>query len=193
MNDSTAVMQSVQDTLRILNLSPSPTIAPEYVGLLGVVLGASIAILGNLLLARKQAQFQIQNTLFLHRLGVYLKFTEMLWPAGIRQHEPQSSEEGSFPVPYTSNKRLSEWLNTLTTYVSSNRMLLDEKTLREFERLNQKVLRDLKQISESSTAQNIDERTRIIGLQSSATIYELCKEAHNSSWDYFKKTYKVEL
>jgi hypothetical protein len=193
MNDSTAFMQSLPDTLRVMNISQNPSIPAEYVGLLGVVIGASIAILGNLLLAKRQAHFQIQNTLFLRRLEVYLKFIELLWPGGILQHQPASSKTGSFPIPYTSNKRLSEWLNTLTNYVSSNRMLLDENTLRNFEKLNQRVLEDLKHISDSSTSDSIDERTRSIGLQSAATIHELCKEAHNSSWDYFKKTYRVQL
>ena len=193
MNDSSMVMQALRDTLRIINISPSPLIAHEYAVLLGVIVGASIAIVGNLLLAKRQAHYQIQNTLFLRRLEVYLKFTELLWSGGIRQHTPPSSKEEPVPIPYTSNKHLSEWLNTLTSYVASNIMLLDDKTLRHFEKLNKKVLADLKQISESSSSDNIDERTRFIGVQSAATLYELCKEAHNSSWDYFKKTNNVEL
>lgn len=169
------------------------TIPPEYIALISVALGATISILGNLFLSKKQAYLQIQNTLFLRRLEVYLKMLELLWPGGIKQHTHNSNNDNTFPIPYSSNKNLSEWLNSLTKYISANSILIDEQTLNHFKELNQQVLEDLKVIANNSTLENRDEQTRLIGLKSSTIIESHCTKIHNSGWDYFKNTYKVKL
>ena len=193
MNDSTTFLQALPDTLKNVIVSTSSILPTELIGLIGVALGALIAILGNWMLAKRQAYLQIQNSLFLRRLDVYLKLTELLWPAGIKQYNRNSTVETSVPMPYTSNKNLSKWLNDLTIFVAANRLIIDDNALKGYEKLSQKVIEDLKHIAKTSTPENIDKTTRVVGLQSASIIINLCTEIHNSGWNYFHKNYKVKL
>ncbi len=176
-------------------MPPHTGLPLEYVALLGVLLGGGIAILGNWLLAKKQARFQIHNTFFLHRLEVYLSLLKLLWPAGIRQHRPHWTEEDPVPAPYASNHELAEWSNKLIEFVMDNRILIDEKTVKDAQSLNEKVIEDLKRILDTSRerSMDIDLVTRSVGRESAETILTLCSQIHNSTWDYFKNTYGEEL
>jgi len=181
------------DTLKILEVSTKAYLPPELIGLIGVALGALISILGNWILAKRQSYLQIQNTLFIRRLDVYLKFTELIWPGGIKQYDRDTTQATAVPLPYTSNKKLSKWLNDLATFIAANRLIIDDKALNAYDRLSKKIIDDLKEIAHSSTPETIDKKTQAVGVHSAGIILNLCGEIHNSGWNYFHKNYKVKL
>ena len=62
---SASVYHSVQDTIKILNVSNQTfSLPPEYFALIGVVIGAMLAIGGNILLAKYKARVEIPKCFF---------------------------------------------------------------------------------------------------------------------------------
>ena len=174
-------------------MNPIPNLAPEYLALLGVLFGAGVTLIGNLLLEKRRSHNEIEQTLFLHRLEIYSKLTELMWPSATVGRGPTSLPQSGLIKAYTSNHALVEWLNRTTNFVTSKRLLIDDQTLEAFSRLNQRVLTDLNQISEMAMPADIDERTRQVGFQSIHDVAELCSDVHNRAWDFFRKTYRVKL
>ena len=186
-------MHSLSDTLNTVGISSKAILPGEYLGLIGVVLGVLISILGSWLLAKRQADLQIKNSLFLRRLDTYLKFMELIWPGGVRKLWKGRTLENSILTPYASNKDLSKWLYDLTDFVSKNSLIIDNNTLKLFAELNAKVLEDLDTIASNTPKEDLDNKTIDVGLQSAKIVSRLCFDIHNSAWDYFKKEYNVTL
>ncbi len=193
MTDTAILMILVPDTLKLINISSHPTIPTEYLALLGVILGASISIVGNLLLAKRQARIQIQNTFFTRRLEVYIKLAEMSWEGYSTKVRTESSEKIIYPQAYDSFQHLLDWLEAMVELIDKNRLLLDQETYRKFNALNQKIIEDADEIRAVSETSNIDLHTRKIGAISTSAIQHLSEELVNATRNYIKKTYKVDL
>jgi hypothetical protein len=194
ISDSIIFVSTLPDTLRIVNLSPPPLVPTEYLALLGVILGASISIIGNLMLAKRQARNQIQNTFFSRRLEVYIRLAEISWEGySVRVKSDPGEEEGVYPQAYDTFQHLRDWLNSMVELTDKNRLLLDQSTYTAFTSLNHKILLDLDKIRSLSQSNTIDWQTRSVGRKSLPDIQKLSEALVDATRRYIGKTYRVKV
>ena len=194
IQDSTIIVSTLPDTLRIINLSTPPLIPTEYLALMGVVLGASISIIGSLMLAKRQARIQIQNTYFSRRLEVYIKLAEISWEGySVRLKSEVGEEQGIYPQAYDTFQHLRDWLNSMVELTDRNRLLLDQSTYRAFTDLNRRILEDLDKIRSLSSESRTDWHTRSVGRKSVHDIQKLSEALVDAIRRYLAKTYKVKI
>ena len=192
--DSTIIVNTLPDTLRLVNLTTPPLIPTEYLALIGVIFGASISILGNVMLAKRQARIQIQNTFFSRRLEIYIKLSELSWEGySVRLKSDLGEEEGVYPQAYDTFQHLRDWLNSMVELTDKNRLLLDQSTYTAFTRLDHKILQDLDKIRSLSQPATIDWYTRSVGRKSVPDIQKLSEELVDATRKYIGKTYKVKI
>jgi hypothetical protein len=105
---------STSDTAVVGTVLSASFVDPQLLGLIGVVTGALIAILGNLILSKRQAAFTIQKEMFIRRLDVYVKMIALLWGGKTPQQSTVLPPDGS---------------QDLSNYVTSNLLLIDTRTV----------------------------------------------------------------
>lgn len=184
----------VPDTLRILNLSPGPNIPLEYLGLLGVLLGASITFFGNWILAKRQVRIEIQRAFFLRRLEVYVRLAEIIWEVhSVRVKDASAEPIDAYPQAYESFERLKDWLGDTVAHVDKNRLLLDQKTYDAFIALDKKIVEHLKQLKASSSSEIIDSATRNLGRKEVENLQQLATKIMESISRYIRGEYQVSV
>lgn len=181
------------DTLKILVHSSKQSGLPvEYIGGIFALLGVIITLVGGwwsgLYIARKQANIEIQKELFKQRLTVYLKLSEMLWEG--YSVFLQKGEDGIFPQSYKSLELLRAWLNGLVQTFDKNLMLLDQDTYRNFDALNQVLLRDINEIEKLGGSEI---NARSVGRQSVSEVQNKVQSILSSIRSYLKKQYPIDL
>jgi hypothetical protein len=183
------------DTLNIVNVTSSaqPLLRPEYLGLIGVFLGAVISTVGGLLLARVQARIQIKNTFFQRRLEVYTKIAEMSWEGYSVINRNVPKEQGEYPQAYDSFNRLLNWLNSMVEVIDKNRFLLDQTSYTRFTQLNWKLLEHIKTLKAHKNAKVRDNECRKLGTKSVGEIQQLSEAFVDAARQYMKKTYRLDL
>jgi hypothetical protein len=193
--DSLHSILTFPDTLTILNVGTSsqPLLRPEYLGLVGVFLGAIISTVGGLLLARVQARIQIKNTFFQRRLDVYTKIAEMSWEGYSVINRNVPDEQGDYPQAYDSFKRLRNWLNSMVEVIDKNRFLLDQTTYTKFNQLNWKLLKHIKILKAYKGGKVQDKECRVLGRKSVRDIQQLSEAFVDAARQYIKNTYKLDL
>jgi len=192
--DSTIFVNALPDTLRIINLTAPPLIPTEYLALIGVILGASISIIGNLMLAKRQGRIQIQNTFFSRRLDVYVKLAEMSWEGySVWVKSDPGEAAGAYPQAYDTFQHLRDWLNGMVELTDKNRLLLDQSTYTAFTSLNHKILQDIDTIRSLSQPPTIDWHTRDVGRKNVGDIQKLSEGLVEAARKYIGKTYKVKI
>jgi hypothetical protein len=194
-HDSIVFILSIPDTIKVLNTDSnvSTVLKPQYIGLIGVIIGALISIIGNYLLANRAAKIQIKNTFFQKRLEIYTKITELSWEGYSVKVRHEKGEEGDYPIAYDSYEDLRKWINSLVEIMDKNRLLLDQGTYNQFIVINHKLLEHLREIKEFSNIDNIDIETRKIGRKNVNNIQQLCESFVDSARKYMKKTYDLNL
>ena len=182
------------DTLKILNLSPTPLIAPEYLGLLGVLVGASISFLGNWALAKRQAHIEIQRVFFLRRIEVYVKLAELVWEAhSVQINDVPDESPVAYPIAYDSFEKLKGWLKNTVAFVDKSFLLLDQNTYDAFIALDKQVVDHLKELKLSSTADTVDVATRNLGRDQAGHIQDLVSKIMESIRHHMRQRHGVDL
>ncbi|GAB6283081.1 MAG: hypothetical protein STSR0008_18360 [Ignavibacterium sp.] len=189
--DSSIVFHTLKDTLRIINVSQqSYTLAPEYIALISVVLGALLANGGNILLAKYRARTEIQKSFFDKRLDVYIKISELNWQT---YHVTQKVEESNdcFPTAYTTFKNLIEWNNNISQHIDRNRFLIDQITYRAFDKLNNLALSSINQLKSLNLQdEELDKKSRELGREKCSEVQKLSEEFIDSARKYINENLK---
>jgi len=188
--DSSFVFHTLKDTLKVLNISPSYSLAPEYIALIGVVLGALLAIGGNILLAKYQARVEIQKSFFNKRLDIYIKISELNWQT---YHVTQKIEESQdcFPTAYKTFKNLREWNNNISQHIDRNRFLIDEITYKAFDNLNNLILSSINQLKALNLQGNeLDIECRKLGIEKCGEVQKLSEDFIDSARKYINENLK---
>lgn len=196
VNDSLNIIQFHQylpDTLRILESASTSSsyIKPEYLGLIGVIIGAVISYLGNLLLSNRQVKNEIKKTFFEKRLSLYSKIVEVSWEG--RSVVVFKDEEGAFPRAYKKFENVKGWLNSMVEIMDKNIFLLDRKTYNSFLELNKLLLSHIKEFSPDEKEEIGDGKTRDFGRKHNDEIQKYVAEFVMAARNYMNNKYSLDL
>jgi hypothetical protein len=183
------------DTLQTISSSTRQAIPIEFIGLIGVVLGSLISIVGNMLvgkaMVRRQAIVEIQKSLFLRRLDLYVRLAELASTGYTVARIGNARKGGVFPKPYSTRENLNHWNKQLVTFADTNMLLLDADTYKKLDELNRRLLADLGQIPKSSD--KVDILTRDMGQKSCSEIQSHCRTLIESARTHIEHKYRVTL
>ena len=189
--DSSLVFHTLKDTLKIINVSQQTfPLAPEYIALIGVALGALLAIGGNILLVKYQARVEIQKSFFNKRIDVYIKISELNWQS---YHVTQKIEESKdcFPTAYKTYKNLREWNNNISQHIDRNRFLIDQNTYRAFDKLNNLILSSINQLKNMTfQGEELDKECRKLGREKCGEVQKMSEDFINSARIYINNNLK---
>ncbi len=193
--NSIFLFDSLNDTLMILNVGTQTDsiLNPAYIAFIGVIIGAVLSLLGNLLLVKHQSKTQRRNTFFQKRLEIYSRIIEISWEVYTVRTRFEKSEEGEYPHAYDSYESLRIWLNSIVQIVDKNVLFLDQKTYDNFLKINWKVLDHMREISQEKDPAMLDKKTREIGRKNLNEIQDISKAFIDTIRLYLKETYKIEL
>ncbi|MGD0338238.1 MAG: hypothetical protein ABSB78_05565 [Bacteroidota bacterium] len=191
MGDSIHTLISIADTLKVINLThtPQPIIPLEYLGLLGVILGAIISIFGNLLLSNNNAKVQLKSVLFQRRLDVYTKIVELSWEGYSVVEDIINGKKVNYPRAYSTFNSLHKWLNSMVEVMDKNRFLLDQSTYTNFNHLDWKLLEHVNQLKIIGNEKQRDMEARIIGVNNVGEIQKLTEEFVGAARLYMNRKY----
>jgi len=195
ISDTINITQCIPDILKIavVDNQQQPFIRQEYLVLIGVVLGAVISIIGNIVLANIQARIQIRNTFFQKRLEIYSKLAEMSYEGYSVINRNNKDEKGDYPKAYDSYEKLKNWLNSMVEIIDKNRFFIDQNTYNQFNKLNWKLLEHVWEIKQIDDIDLRDKKTRLIGRKNVNDIQILTENFVEASRIYMKKTYKLDI
>jgi hypothetical protein len=193
MNDTLQAFVNLSDTIKVVTLSQStqPFIRLEYLGLLGVILGAIISTIGNLILSKRNAKIQIKSVLFQKRLDVYTKIVELSWEGYSVVEDFIDNKKVNYPQAYKSPTKLLKWLNSMVEVMDKSRFLLDQATYTKFNHLNWKLLEHINLLKQYKNKKIRISETKKLGVSCVGEIQNLTEEFVDAARQYMNKKYDV--
>lgn len=192
--DSLSQSKIVLDTLLIKNISDTPSIPIEIVGLLGVILGGIISFITSLILETQKSKIAIKRDFFSRRFEAYNDIMKLVYK-GYSVIEKTSNEESSniFPKAYETFEGLREWLNTMVDFVDKSLLLIDQDSYQKFNELNWKILEHIRDIRVNTDDNNRDLYTRNLGRRDVSIIQSHTKAVMDSIRNYLNKIYNIKV
>ena len=193
--DSVLITHALKDTIIVMSLSRSNSIPIEITAPAAALFGVIISILGNYLvganLTRRQVKVEIQKTLFLRRLDVYLKLSELLWLGYSTSID--NLDKPMFPRAYHTDNDLRQWLNDMAEFTDKNRMLLDQDTYHAIDSLAIRINSDLHQLLPQLANPQINNITHDLGRASLFDVQTLSEKAMAAARIYISSNYDVHM
>lgn len=181
------------DTIMINNISSSPIIPSELIGIFGVMLGVLLSYIASLFLEKQKSKIAIKRDFFSKRFEAYNEIMKLLYK-GYSAIETVGigGSTTTYPKAYNTFESLNEWLNSMVEFIDKSLLFIDQNTYRKFNELNWKILEHIKKIKARPGNSDQDIFTRNIGVNELAIIQDLTKNVMRAIRNYLNDSYKLK-